>query len=199
MIDKGPATADEMILAFVRAEIDSTTFGNRYEHELADLHWDRERLIANAVLNDSEQNRVRAELLKKVRGYDDSYLFLNFPRDVQWRRIQVDLGELAEFMYAKVDALTTISGGSRRVGDGARNIQSGMAIDDNFRERVKGTMRRIKNNESLPDLIAVQADDKQIILVDGHNRATAYVLMGVPDAIEVLIGSSPQMSGWHWF
>ena len=35
MIDVGPATADEIVLAFVRAEIDSSRFGGRYRQFLA--------------------------------------------------------------------------------------------------------------------------------------------------------------------
>jgi hypothetical protein len=197
MITLRPSTEEEMILAFVKGEVESTNEGEKCRRWLWDHGHDRATVIDNGIPTDLDQNRIRAELLKTFRGYPDTFLFTGYPRDVEWRRVQADLGELANFRYANVPALTEVSGGTRRVSDGAKNVESGTALEE-FSERVKGTVVRIRNNERLPDLIAIEADDKQIILVDGHGRATAYVLMGMPDVIEVLIGSSPHMGGWYW-
>jgi hypothetical protein len=198
MIYLGPSTADEMVLTFVRAEFDSTTFCGRYNSALINLGWDRANLIDNASLNDPNQNCARADLLRQVRGWDNSCLFLNFPRDVTWRRVNVNNGELANFLYAGDPPLTKISGGSRRVGDGARNVEAGTALQD-FSERVAGITARIKSNERLPDLIAVGADDGHFVLVDGHGRATAYVLSKPTYLITVIIGSSPSIKKWRYF
>ena len=79
MIELGPATENDMVLAFVRAEIDSPRFGGRYHHCLAMLGSDC-RLIDNADVMDAQQNAVRQKLLGCTRGYGkNTALFSDFP------------------------------------------------------------------------------------------------------------------------
>jgi len=86
MIELRPATADEMVLAFLRAEVDSPRFSPVIKHWLVTHRFDRTTLIDNGLLHDLEQNRLRAELLGAARGYQDNkWLFAEFPDDVQWR------------------------------------------------------------------------------------------------------------------
>lgn len=54
MIERGPATIDDMILAFVRAELDSERFGICYRKALARLAASRGYLIDDPDLNDVE-------------------------------------------------------------------------------------------------------------------------------------------------
>jgi hypothetical protein len=35
--------------------------------------------------------------------------------------------------------------------------------------------------------------------MEGHTRATAYALTGLPDEIQVFVGTSAEMHRWHWF
>jgi hypothetical protein len=79
MIELGPTTEDAMILAFLRAEVNSPRFGSVVQHWLGLLRSDR-GLIDNADLADAAQNAIRKELLGGVRGYGkDAYLFRGFP------------------------------------------------------------------------------------------------------------------------
>jgi hypothetical protein len=78
--DIGPATENEMILAFLRAEIDSSRFGTAYAQILSNSRIDRQWLIDRADLNSDGENRARKELLGLVRGFgNDSFLFRGFP------------------------------------------------------------------------------------------------------------------------
>jgi hypothetical protein len=199
MIEVGPATADEMVLAFLQAEIDSPRFGGFYRDSLASMGVDRKSLIDNALPNDCDQNRIRAGLLGAVRGYQvNERLFAGFPDDVQWRRVQIEPGELAKFKYAKHQSLLDVSGASRRVLDGARNIQAGVTPRE-FSERVSGVVESIKRNERFPDLIAVQGKDATFVLVEGHTRATAYLINNPAYPIMVLVGSSPLIEQWAFY
>jgi len=79
-----------LVLAFLRAEIDSPRFGELVGHCVRMLGSDR-GLIDNADVVDARQNRIRKELLDGFRGYGkDAGLFRGFPQDTKWRRVVLD-------------------------------------------------------------------------------------------------------------
>jgi hypothetical protein len=59
MREIGPALNAEMVLSFLRAEIDSPLRGLHYIAVLNQMRADRYSLIDNADLNDANPNRVR--------------------------------------------------------------------------------------------------------------------------------------------
>ncbi len=197
MIDLRRATEAEMVLALVRAEIESTEVGLHFRKCLTDNGLDGASIVDNGMAHDPDQHFIRTELLKAFRGYPDKLLFLGYPRDIEWRLVLVNISELVNFMYCKFYTLVEISGGSRRVGDGANNVARGTALHD-FSERVNEIVSRIKRNEPLPDLIAV-TDGRQIVLLDGHGRATAYAIANYTQPINVIIGTSPTITQWAFF
>jgi hypothetical protein len=193
-----PSTEDEMVLTFVRAEVESTDIGDSCRKSMALLGIDRVRDIDHGIATDPNQNRLRGSLLQILRGYNDNALFLKYPAKVEWRLVEAEVGELRDFKYAAVPSLIIISGETRRVGDGAKTVVAGTA-EGKFSSRVMGTVASIKNSEPLPDMIAVESDDKQIVLLDGHGRATAYVISEYAQPIKVLIGTSPLINQWYHF
>src|SRR2546425_34638 len=119
MLDLGPVTEDEMVLAFVRGEIDSPLYGFR-----AGLGPHAGRIVDHADLADAEGNTARKEVLRQGRGYPDRLLFQGLPRNVTWRRFRLDPNEVADLRYANHPAWVALSGGTRRVRDGAANVGS---------------------------------------------------------------------------
>jgi hypothetical protein len=63
----GPATEDDMVLVFLRAEIDSSRFAVDLLAALADLGLDRS-LIDRADLSNAEGNLRRRQVLEEFRG-----------------------------------------------------------------------------------------------------------------------------------
>src|SRR5437588_4675892 len=111
MIEIGPATENEMVLAFVQAEIDSARFGPIYTGILSNSGINRESLIDRADLNSAKDNWMRKELLKRVRGYgNDSLLFRGFPNSVQWRRVGLEAADWEMVTYANYPTWLTLSG-----------------------------------------------------------------------------------------
>src|SRR5436189_6456773 len=88
MIERGPATENDMIAAFLRAEIDSSRYGRFIEPVLAEVGLDR-RIIDQPDLVDEAQNRLRKRLLA-FRGYPQEFLFRGFPLDATWRRVGLE-------------------------------------------------------------------------------------------------------------
>jgi len=62
MIERGPATEDEMVLAFLRAEIDSSRYDEFIATALVRLGFTR-RLIDQPDLTDGPENAGRKKLL----------------------------------------------------------------------------------------------------------------------------------------
>jgi len=45
-------------------------------------------------------------------------------------------------------------------------------------------------------LIAVEEDNRTIILLEEHTRATAYALAGLNRNIDIILGRSPLVNNW---
>ena len=197
MKELGPATEHEVVLAFVRAEIDSTRFGSHYQNVLANSGLNRSRLIDDADLSNTNENHVREELLKAVRGYKaNQYLFTGFPADIKWRRIELELLELGRLKYANYPTWVGLSQGTRSVVDGARNVGKMQSVET---ANIEAVAERIKGGDCFPELIAVQGDDQDLVLVEGHTRATAYTLAKVLSPVACLVGSSPFLKEWKFY
>lgn len=199
MIVIGPATENEMILAFLRAEIDSPRYGPLYQQRLSSSGFSRYQLIESPDLNDAPQNTTRMALLRDVRGYSTNlYLFQGFPRDVEWQRIRLDPPKLKRLKYANHPTWTTLSNGTRLVVDGARNIDQ-VQTAENANDSIKAVAEALKSGHTYPELITVSGPEDYFILVEGHTRATAYILSGYSHPITMLVGRSARMSRWVFY
>jgi hypothetical protein len=195
MIERGSTTADEMVLAFLQAEVDSPRYRDYYALALTKIGATRATLIDNADLQDARQNAARSVILGAFRGYGQNrVLFAGFPIDTCWRKVSVTPAELGHFKYAKHRIWSALTRGTRLVADGATNLDT-VQTDENTRVHVRAVAERLAQGDRFPPLIAVQnAGAHDTVLMEGHTRATAYALTGIPDEITVLIGSSTDMS-----
>lgn len=199
MIDIRPATADEMVLAFLRGEVDSpTNRGQLVIDAIARIGANRVELLDHADLNDPQQNKARRRVLGETRGYGlGQWLFVGFPDDTTWRLVTVTPAEVKRFRYANCEPWASLSGTSRLVADGVKNLD--LVQNAVVRPDVFGIAARLPRHQ-FPQLIATQpAGATDIVLMEGHTRATAYALTNMPNEIEVFIGTSPGMAGWSFF
>jgi hypothetical protein len=202
MIEVRPATIDEVILAFLQADIDTGTHrGRDYAAALARIGiTDRAPLIDRGDVNDAQGNDLRRSLLDAVRGYVRKIaLFQGFPDDTQWRLVTVTPTEIKLFKYVNhLEGWARVSGGTRLVAAGARNLDQ--AEDAETKRNVAGIAARVRAGDPFPALIAAQcAAHPEVVLIEGHTRATAYAMTDLPDEIEVFIGTSAYMSDWIFF
>jgi len=199
MRELGPATEVEVVLAFLKAEIDSPRFGPAVAKILDNSGLGRAMLIDNADLANPGHNRLRTELLKAVRGYRAGlYLFKGFPGDVRWRRVELLPGDVGNLRYANFPTWVALSNGSRLVADGAANIDR-IQTAENVNASIKTVAAAVTAGQRYAELIAVEAHDGSLILVEGHTRATAYVLARVAEPVHCFVGSSPTMRPWAFY
>jgi hypothetical protein len=203
MIVIEPATEHEMVLAFVKAEIDSPRYRQHYQQLITALGFSRTQLIESADLHNDRQNMERSKLLQGIRGYGaNGYLFRGFPNDVAWQRVRIDRSELERMKYANHETWMKLSAGTRLVRDGARNIDH-IQVSENatvtINDNIKDVAEALRNGQSYPELIAVSGPSDVLILVEGHTRATAYVISGYSQPITCLVGTSARMSQWAFY
>jgi hypothetical protein len=191
MLELGPATLGEMVLAFLKAEIDSERFGPFYQEPLAQSGFDRGTLIDSPDLHSPRQNAVRMNVLARVRGG----LFQGFPADVTWRRVALEKADIPRLKYLNHLGWIDFSGRTRLVSDGAKNIHSRI-LPNNTNPRILAMADDVGRGKTYPELIAVALDGEDIVLVEGHMRATAYILAGWPAPIDCILGASPTMHKW---
>jgi hypothetical protein len=197
--DVREATEREVVLAFLRAEIDSPRFADKYVLAIRQLGEDRGRLIDDANLKDDRACRARRQLLGIVRGFgQNAYLFQGFPADVEWKLVEVPVAEFGRLKYANHPTWIQLSAGTRLVVDGARNVDK-IATGENANVNIQAVGDLVSNGREYPELIAVESGDGFFILVEGHTRATAYALVGKPVVVRVFIGSSQSMKTWAFY
>jgi hypothetical protein len=189
-----------MVAAFLRAEIGSSRYSARINVCLAQLGWHR-RLIDLPDITSASENQARRTVLQGYRGYPDQALFARFPSDAVWRRVMLEPRDFANLRYAN-DArgnqlLMRLSGGTRRVMDGARNLTNGPYSEETA--HFGQVAAALRGGRTFAPLITVQCEDGSLILLEGHARATAYVIERFAENVETFVASAPNMVRWTWY
>ena len=92
---------NDMVAAFLRAEVDSYRFGPLLADQLRNKKISPSILRKPDVRNDTE-NQTRADLLSESRGYRrNASLFHGFPDDCQWKLVAITKSDL-DNTYARI-------------------------------------------------------------------------------------------------
>jgi hypothetical protein len=131
MRDLGPATEDDVALAFVQAEIDSARFGPHYAAFLSNSRVERSSIVDQPNLQSARENWIRGEMLTTVRGYggNRTLLLKGFPQNVTWRKVAIEAEDVGKLKYANYVTWVQLSGGSRLVIGGARRADATQSVD----------------------------------------------------------------------
>jgi len=196
-----PISAEEMVLVFLKAEVDSGFYGPDVVRLCQQHGWDR-RLIDDGDLANEIENGRRRQLLAEWRGWGkNTMLFRDFPTDVSWHRARLSLSELGRAKYAAWPEWKRLTRLTMLVADGARNASNPYYASDVILVHVPAIAEAVRAGESLPELIFVaEPGSDELVLVEGHKRATAY-LLAIDDPTEELaaiVGTSPSIARWWW-
>jgi hypothetical protein len=190
---------DEMIAIYLQTEFHSSRF-----HQDIAAHVQRERidphLLQGPDWQNAQENALRRTLLGAYRGYgrNEGY-FIGFPTNVHWERVTLTRQELEQVRYIEYDYWVELSGGTRLAVDGARNALAGKVV---FRVPSSGLVymaNELRRGAQFPTLILVAKDaDAYLVVMEGHVRLTAYLIVPeyIPSELEVILGSSEQITNW---
>jgi hypothetical protein len=195
-----PIDENEVIAAFLRAELDSGRYGAKLR-ELLDRDGRDESVLREPSLASADDNAYRRALLDEHRAYDRrDGLFGGFPEHVDWHRASLTRDELLELRYINWDWWLRITAGSRRPLDAARRIRAGEVAGVTAAEH--DPIARALASAGAPELIAATTPAlSPVVVIEGHVRLTAAALFPdlVPDELEILLGVSPEMARWSEF
>jgi hypothetical protein len=190
-----PSSEDEMILEFVKAELESPIYRDRCRIPTG---YTRAELVDHPDLKNADHNAARLSMLF-YRGYTTrSWLFSGFPHGVEWSLCRFTLAEIGSFKYAKVPPWSTLVDKDRLVNDGALEIENARDRALSLKVPVAAILdvrRQFKNGKAFARLIAAEVDGSYV-LVEGNVRATAFVGSHVDRSVEVIVGQSYGFKGW---
>ena len=192
-----PASEDEVVSSFLRAEIDSDRYGEKLRRLLA-RDGRQSSVLHHPDLASESENRYRRQLLDEHRAYERrEEMFGGFPRQIDWFRAALEVEEILDILYINWDWWLALSGGSRSPRDAARRIRDGMCPDVTA-EGLESVARKFRPG-STPELIAVTTPVRApVVVVEGHVRLTAYALFPqcLPPETEILLGLSEEITRW---
>jgi len=199
MIELGPATEHEMILAFLKAEVDASRYRDIVQQCLEKLRFTRQELIDEPSLSDQRQNQARLWILQTFRGYRlNQYLFTGFPLDAIWRRVALEPHELNRLRYANEQNWLAFSDNTRKPSQTLVNLSKGK-VPQADSDRILAIQSVLSQGKRFPELIAAEGQNEDLILIEGHSRATAYLASRIDEPTPLFLASSPTMHIWAFY
>jgi hypothetical protein len=184
-----------MVTAFLQAEISSPEYSKYIQPNLERNGLSRD-FIDSPDLKNEFHNHFRRTLLQ-YRGFGmNTGLFKGFPSDVRWRFVEIEPQDHQVLFYAKDDSWI-------RISEGTRSVQRAAGRIDRFEQPgtadcVRAIQRDLTDGKSMAPLILVEGQNRTLILVEGHKRATAYVGLNWP-RVSAILGLSATMSNWGYY
>jgi hypothetical protein len=121
---------------------------------------------------------------------------------VRWRRVELEPRDFEVMRYindtvTQTPHWTNLSEGTRLVSVGAHNFRRRQI--DPATQQIAAIAQEVRNGRRFPELIAAEAEDGSLILIEGHSRATAYAMEHPMHPVETLVGSSQSMPKWLFY
>jgi hypothetical protein len=194
----GPATEDDMVLAFLRAEIQSSRFAGDVLTALAGRGLDR-ALVDRADLNDVAANLRRREILEVHRGPrrgPGAGVFHGFPDDVSWSWAALTPAEVADIRYINWEYWLEVSGGTRRPADAIARMRRAWDVPG---LDVREIADAVAAGSMPPEIVVVgRPPGRDLVVLEGHVRLTGLLLRPerLPAEVKVLLGTSQRIAEW---
>jgi hypothetical protein len=205
MDDLGMATENQVILAWLQAEIESVAFQQYLAGDPPNAVYLAKALRAarSPNLRDPDQNELRRKIVVKTHGFGLGIKsFEGLANDIVWRRARLSSHEVGEMVYASGHAAwTALAPVTRKVAEGAANVGH-VFTGDQTNMLVLALAVRICDSKpmpALPEIISLRRPDGRLVIMEGHTRATAIMLEAhrIPQT-NVYIGDSPSVTSWAY-
>jgi len=204
MDDLGAATEDQVILAWLQAEIESPDFqayivGNPPNPANLSAVLKAAR---SPDLRDQTQNELRRQVITSLYGFGQGKgSFEGLGDDINWRRLKLAPAEVAEMLYARHEgAWQLLSPVTRKVAEGATNIGHVYTGDATNMVVLSLASGLCHSDKKVPEIIALKRPDGRLVILEGHARATAIVLEAhrFPHGVQAYVGEGASVAGWAY-
>src|SRR5947207_7971889 len=184
MEDLGKATEDQVILAWLQAEIESPDFqaylvGNPPNPANLSAALKAAR---SPDLRDEDQNGLRRQIITNVYGFGQGAgSFQGLANDIVWRRIRLSTDEVGELLYARTGgAWPILAPATRKVAEGATNVGHVYTGDQTNMVVLSLASGLCHSEKKVPEIIALRRPDGQPVRLEGHGRAAAITIIAHP-------------------
>ncbi|HEV2140969.1 MAG TPA: hypothetical protein VGT01_07225 [Candidatus Dormibacteraeota bacterium] len=204
MEDLGAATDDQVILAWLQAEIESPEFqayivGNPPNPANLSLALKAAR---SPDLRDQTQNDLRRQIIMSTYGFGTGAgSFEGLGPDLLWRRLHLTTGEVAEMLYMRRSGpWQLLSPVTRKVAEGATNVGHVFTGDGTNMVVLSLASGLCHSDKKVPEIIALRRPDGALVILEGHARATAIVLEAhrFPHGVQAYVGDGPSVTNWPY-
>jgi hypothetical protein len=200
----GSASDDQIILAWLQAEIESPGFQQYLIGEpanAANLSLAL-KLARSPDLRDPEQNGIRRQIITNTHGFGMGVgTFQGLGNDIRWRRVRLTVDEVSEMLYAsRSGAWTILAPATRKVAEGAVNVGHVFTGDQTNMVVLSLASGICHADKKIPEVIALRRPDERLVILEGHARATAIVLEGhrFPHGVQAYVGDSASVANWAY-
>ena len=198
------ASEEEMVLAFLREELDSKRFRESILKALKDAGASEELILEGDITSET-QNILRCRVLGLFRGYPDREIFENYPSDVTWKYAVFEADDLCKLRYVDYDYWNELSRETSSPVNAAETIRNGEEIYGISNQYYLEGKELLEQGMTFPPMILLTCGNERYLILEGHCRATAYALL--PEAFggteayvgfcsaEALLRKSPKLIG----
>ena len=162
----------EMILEFLKGELNSKRFNEDLNNAINELGLDS-NIILNSNINDDQENIDRLKIMKKFRGYPDEELFERFPKIEEWKYLELNEKDIDNIYYIDYDYWNELSNGTSKPVEAAKVIKSGKEIYEVSNQPFLDGVEYNKINK-FPPVILITCNDEKYLIIEGHSRMTVY-------------------------
>ena len=165
----------EMILEFLKGELNSNRFNNDLNKVLNKLNIDC-NIITNGNILNLEENKLRLKIMKEYRGFPDKELFERFPKVIDWKYVSLSEEDLDNIYYIDYDYWNLLSNNTSRPSEAVKVIKNGIEVYDISNQPFLDGVEYLKNN-TFPPLILLTCNDEKYLIIEGHSRMTIYAFI----------------------
>ena len=176
----------EVVSEFLKAELKSPRFSADLKSSLEHMGYSDE-IVYNPDLSDKTENEKRRRVLRNYRK------FLKFSPHLDWYYVDISSKELGEMYYIDYNYWNELSKNTRLVKDGAKTIEEGKSVYGVSNEGYWSALESIKNGDVIPPIIIKSVGLGKYELIEGHLRATSYMLLNSGSTIITAIAGLPRL------
>lgn len=162
----------EMILEFLKWELNSKRFNEDLNNAINELGLDSS-IILNGNIEDEQENNDRLKIMKKFRGYPDEELFERFPNIEEWKFLELNESDIDNIYYIDYDYWNELSNGTSKPVEAAKVIKSGKEIYEVSNQPFLDGVEYNKTNK-FPPVILITCNNEKYLIIEGHSRMTVY-------------------------